>query len=520
MPSRAWGSAAAGRPAGRARAGLAGARLPAGRAWLAGASVLAGAVGGLTSLAYLALLDGAKLLLWPGRVPVLAHCLLLAGTGGVISVLLAVLGDPGPTGVLVKSIHLDGGPRVLRSLRSLVPVSLLGIAVGGGIGPEPVLMQVTATVSAWIGRRLRVPPDGLRVLTVTGLASGLTILFAAPLGGAVFGLEILHRKGLEYYEALLPACAGSLASYAVYAAITGRGLAPTWQVPGVQPHLELADLLTGALGGVAGAGVAHLFDLMLKACAGAAARLPPWARPPAAGFALAALSLAAPSGLTYGESQLTALVALPAVAVTGLLLAAAGHLVSAAITLAGRWKGGIIIPMFITGYCLGRAIAESSGHGGHYLVLAASMMVACNAGMTKTPLGSALVVSEMTGLTLVPPLVIAALVSLCLTSRVSFVGSQRHREHFPGQPASHPAAGTPRATASQATAAASSHDQAPDGQDHAPARTRMPTSPPPQGKRGQDPSCQGIPGQPGATSPAPPPAHQTDGSTGRQRPAK
>jgi len=43
--------------------------------------------------------------------------------------------------------------------------------------------------------------------------------------------------------------------------------------------------------------------------------------------------------------------------------------------------------------------------------------------MTKTPLGSALVVSEMTALTLIPPLVIAALISLCLTTSVSFIGS-------------------------------------------------------------------------------------------------
>jgi H+/Cl- antiporter ClcA len=182
------------------------------------------------------------------------------------------------------------------------------------------------------------------------------------------------------------------------------------------------------LGGVAGAAVAHLFGFMIRTCTWISARLPPWTRPLAAGLALGALGLAVPTGLTYGESQLTALVTMPAVAVASLLLAAVGHLTSAAITLAGRWKGGIIIPMFFTGYCLGRAMAEMSGHDGYYLVLATSMMVACNTGMTKTPLGSALVVSEMTAVTLVPPLVIAALVSLFLTSRVAFVGGQRPRE--------------------------------------------------------------------------------------------
>jgi H+/Cl- antiporter ClcA len=393
-----------------------------------GASLLVGAAGGLASLVYLALLSAAKLVLWPGRTSAPVHWILLIAIGAVISVLLGVLGDPGETGVLVNSIHLDGGPSTLRRLRSLVPVSLLGIAVGGGIGPEPPLMQTTATISAWIGRRLRAPPAELRVLTVTGLASGLAVLFGAPLGAAIFALEILHRKGLEYYEALLPACAGSLASYAVYAALTGRGLTPAWEFPGAPHDLSLLDLILGVAGGVAGAAVAHLFGFMIKTCTRITARLPPWARPIAAGLALGALGLALPSGLTYGDAQLGALVAVPAVAVLSLLLAAAGHLVSAAIPLSCRWQGGVIIPMFLTGYCLGRALAEWSGHDGYVLVLATSMMVACNTGMTKTPLGSALVVSEMTAVTLVPPLVIAALVSLYLTSRVSFVGQQRHRE--------------------------------------------------------------------------------------------
>jgi H+/Cl- antiporter ClcA len=417
-----------------------GARRPVRPSWLLWASLLAGAVGGLTSLAYLALLTAAKLLLWPGRTPALTHWVLLVAVGAVISILLRVLGDPGPTGVLMESIHVAGGPPTLLPLRSLVPVSLLGIAVGGGIGPEPALMQTTATISAWIGRRLRASPAELRVLTVTGLASGLTVLFAAPLGGAVFALEILHRKGLEYYEALLPACAGSLASYAVYAAITGRGLEPYWQFTGVSPHLTLPDLMIGAFGGVAGAAVAHLFGFMIRTCGRISARLPSWTRPVAAGLALGALGLAVPTGLTYGEAQLTALVTIPAVAVTSLLLAAVGHLASAAVTLAGDWKGGIIIPMFFVGYCLGRAMAEMSGHDGYYLVLATSMMVACNTGMTKTPLGSALVVAEMTAVTLVPPLVIAALVSLLLTSRVTFVGGQRHRDQ-PAPPPERPLPG-------------------------------------------------------------------------------
>jgi H+/Cl- antiporter ClcA len=55
-------------------------------------------------------------------------------------------------------------------------------------------------------------------------------------------------------------------------------------------------------------------------------------------------------------------------------------------------------------------------------------MVAINVGVTKTPLGSTLVVTEMAGLQLIPMTLIAAVVSLFLTSEVGLIHSQRRRE--------------------------------------------------------------------------------------------
>lgn len=87
--------------------------------------------------------------------------------------------------------------------------------------------------------------------------------------------------------------------------------------------------------------------------------------------------------------------------------------------------------MFLVGYCLGRAAPVGTGHGGS-LTLAVALMVACNVGMTKTPLGSTLVVAQSASVVQLPAMLIAALTSLGLTSRITFVGNQRHRS-----PASH-----------------------------------------------------------------------------------
>jgi H+/Cl- antiporter ClcA len=403
------------------------------------ASALVGAVSGVIGAGYLGVLAVATR--WLGPIDGaslganLVHGGVLVATGVAISALMAVLGDPGEAGVLIDSVHTAGGPARLGALVSLVPVSLLTISSGAGIGPEPPLMQTTGTVGAWIGRRLRLSGShgDLRTLSVTGMASGLTVLFAAPLGAAVFALEILHRRGLEYYEALLPACVGSLSSYGVYTLLTGRDRSSVWHFPASPPSLRPLDLLLGVAAGVGGAIVAHVFSALIRTCARFARRVPSWALPPIAGAALGALGLALPAGLTFGEAQMSQLLRTAALSAPLLALIAVGHLLSAAIPLAGRWKGGIIIPMFLVGYCLGRAALVGTGHGGDPLTLAVALMVACNVGMTKTPLGSTLVVAQSAGVVQLPAMLIAALTSLGLTSRIAFVGNQRHRS-----PASHP----------------------------------------------------------------------------------
>lgn len=74
------------------------------------------------------------------------------------------------------------------------------------------------------------------------------------------------------------------------------------------------------------------------------------------------------------------------------------------------------------------------GHAFHSLlpstneaVIACALMAAANTGVTKTPIGSTLVVSKMVGLALVPSTAIAAVVALLMTHRSGLFTSQRER---------------------------------------------------------------------------------------------
>jgi H+/Cl- antiporter ClcA len=55
-------------------------------------------------------------------------------------------------------------------------------------------------------------------------------------------------------------------------------------------------------------------------------------------------------------------------------------------------------------------------------------MVALCVGVTKTPIGATLVVTEMAGLSLLPVTLIAAIVALLAASRVQLIETQRSRQ--------------------------------------------------------------------------------------------
>ncbi|MEO7555412.1 MAG: chloride channel protein [Acidimicrobiales bacterium] len=384
----------------------------------------AGLLGGAIGAAYLALLHLFQRGLWPTHWALAAHAVVLVAVGIAVGVLTRLLGNPGDVELLVDNIHVAGGVDDLRQLPSLIPISLLCISAGGGLGPEAPLVQTTGTVGSWAANRFGLDATEVRVVTITGMAAGFTVLFGAPLGSAVFALEILHRRGLEYYEALMPAVIGSLAGYAVYVLITGVGLAPVWQLPPVGP-VHGGDLAWAVACGMVGAFIATAFTYLNQLLRAALRVIPAPSRPAVGGVALALLAWMSPYALTFGEAQLEHVVTTD-LALRTLALAVIAKLLGSSVTLASGWKGGFIIPLFFMGACLGQA-----GHilfpDSNQAVLIAALMAACNVGVTKTPIGSVLVVTEMAGLTLLPTTLIASVVAFILTSRVGLIETQRRR---------------------------------------------------------------------------------------------
>ena len=395
------------------------------RARLLGLVLTVGAMGGVVGAAFVGAMKLLERGLWPTHSSTGVHLAILVGVGAAVGVLTRVLGTPGDVELLVNNIHVLGGAEDIHDLRSLIPVSLLCISSGGGMGPEAPLVQTTGGLGSWLAARWRVSTLDTRILTITGMAAGFTVLFGAPLGSAVFALEILHRRGLQYYEALLPAVMGSLAGYVVNSVVSHAGLTPVWRFPPVGTIHQI-DLLWGVACGVAGAAVAVTFTYLTRGLQWAFRRVSPSLRPVIGGLALGALAFWSPYALTFGEAQIGGLLVSKAAAAT-FGVAALAKLCGTTVTLSSGWRGGFIIPLFFMGVALGR-LGHAVFPDSNVVVLMAALMAAANCGVTKTPLGSALVVAEMAGLRLLPPVLIASMVALLLTSEVGLIHSQRERE--------------------------------------------------------------------------------------------
>ncbi|MBD2071825.1 chloride channel protein [Leptolyngbya sp. FACHB-671] len=344
--------------------------------------------------------------------------------GLLIGLVIARLGNPGEIGLIIDNIHLNKGRLATRENPSMILSSLISIASGGSAGPESPMVQVTGSVGTWLADRFQLKGEALRSLSIAGMASGFTVLFGAPLGGTFFALEILHHHHVvEYYEAILPAIVASCASYTIFAAITQLGIGPIWHFP--QYNIDnIDDFAQAMLYGIVGAVVGWFFIIVFRKCEYLFERLrgPIYLRTTLAGLGLGILAMGFPLTRYFGEYQLEEIVE-GTFTTTFLLQLAAAKILAICITVTGGWRGGIIIPLFFTGACLGKAIALVYPESNAALAMIC-LMASLNVTVTRTPISTTLLLSKLTGFSTLTPILFASMVGFFLAPRIPFIASQ------------------------------------------------------------------------------------------------
>lgn len=398
-----------------------------------------GVIGGLIATAYYYLLENSMHLVWhqlpellqtrvPGEFLSQNYVWIAATIGGLlVGLSLHFMGLPGEVAFVVDKVH-DPGRIEMQQTPAMIVVSLFSIVAGGSAGPEAPLVQVNGSVGGWLGTKMSLSLPTVRILTFCGMSAALGAFFGAPLGGALFALEIPHRRGLEYYEALIPAVVSAIMSFTVFRFSTGLSIGGMYHFESIPP-LTLMNLLEGAILGAVGAAIALLFVLVFRVVGYLTEPLHHQTVLLATlgGLSIGLIALVFPQTLFFGEKQIDTIIEHGAsYGIALLLMIGLAKMLAISCTLHSGFRGGFIFPLFYIGSAIGLAISLGFPQI-HPTIAMVCLMAAVNVAITKTPISTTVILSVIADTSMVPVIVLASFTSLLLTTQVSLIGTQRSR---------------------------------------------------------------------------------------------
>src|SRR5262245_29894668 len=171
--------------------------------------------------------------------------------GGILFGLLIRLLSPGRSGEgtseIMEAVSLRGS--ALLDLPATAKKSLASTALnalGGSVGREGPIVQLSSAGASRLAQALRVPLERRRALIGSGAAAGMAAAYNAPIGAAMFVMEVVHGNfALEVFgPVVLASVTATMVSWGAF------GSAPLYPVPLV-PAPSLVSLplfaLLGAL---------------------------------------------------------------------------------------------------------------------------------------------------------------------------------------------------------------------------------------------------------------------------------
>lgn len=413
-------------------------------------SLLVGIAVGVMTVLFRFALDLVTGVFNPGAVPWYLVFLLPTVGGVVVGVIIPHFAkETAGQGMdeVIRAIHYEGG-----RIRSVVPpvkllVSAVTIGSGGSAGPEGPVGEIGAGTASLFSRWLRLRRSDARTLVLAGAAAGFSAIFKAPLGGALFALETPYKNDLEH-SAVIPALISSTVSYLVF--VLAYGTTPIFSGINAQPRFDLPHLGLylglGLLAGILAIVFVRAFFSISNAFA--RAKVPFVLKTTLGGLACGFIALAFPAVLGLGYSWDTTLLSGSlAVTVLGEPIAGLGVLflalasilvakiVATSFTIGSGGSGGVLTPSVFIGGTMGALVGlllQFLNFPFSPPVLVLVGMGALLAAATKTPISSAVMLTEMTGgFAVIIPLILATVASYSVAGEHTLYPAQITRQSMP-----------------------------------------------------------------------------------------
>ncbi len=367
----------------------------------------------------------------PGMDPQLILLPIVTTLGGLISGILVYKWAPEAEGhgtdAVIDSFHNLGGKirKRIPVIKTLSSVAIIGS--GGSAGREGPIAQIGAGFGSWVTSFLNLDDRDRRIAVVCGAAGGIGSIFKAPLGGAIFSIEVLYHHDFEA-EALVPSFISSMVAYSIYASFAG--FQPIFETP-YFAFLNIESLIFYAVLGIIAAPLARIYIKIFYGLRDAFKRfkIPNMYKPAIGGLLLGLMAVFIPEilGPGYGWIQMAMEGKLM---ILFMLLLIFAKIIATSLTISSGGSGGVFAPSLFIGGMLGGAFGQIvvtlfptlNIHPGAFVLIG---MAAFFSGAAKVPIASIIMVSEMTGdYFLLPPLMLACTLSYLFSGDDSIYENQ------------------------------------------------------------------------------------------------
>lgn len=294
----------------------------------------------------------------------------------------------------------------------------LTIATGQSVGKEGPGIHLGSTAGSWLGQKLKLPNNSIRILVGCGTAAAISASFNTPLAGVIFAMEVVM---MEYtVSSFIPLILSSVSAAILTRIVFGNDIAfivpsldinSLWEIP----NFILLGLIIGVISSIFIKGTTLLSDKTSNWSS--------WLKCSVAGTSVGILALGAPQIMGIGYDTVNA-------ALNGnltlqiLVIAFIGKLLATIICSGLSLPGGAIGPSMFIGAMAGGIIGSigamvlpdyASEYAFYSMVGMATMMSA----ILQAPLAALMALLELTNNpNVLLPGMIAVVVSNLVVSHV------------------------------------------------------------------------------------------------------
>ena len=317
----------------------------------------------------------------------------------------------------IDAFHNRRGNIQLRVAVVKTLASAITLGTAGSGGREGPIAQIGASISSYLGQRLKLSARDRRIMLAAGMGAGVGAVFRAPLAGALFAGEILYREADIESDVIVPAAIASIIAYSVYGLFLPPELCFAHIFGGLAQYStrSLAELIPYSILALALSLVAILYIKLFYGIHNLFGRLPgPKHIRPAIGALLTGLVAAvlyyslgqhrdvlAVLSTGYGTLQ-KGLQSPEEITLQLLLVVAFFKIITTSLTIGSGGSGGVFGPSMVVGGCTGVAVGKVCS--GIWPALALNPgafgvvgMAGFFAGCAHAPISTIIMVSEMTG---------------------------------------------------------------------------------------------------------------------------